>query len=58
MPQGRTIITVIVVLALITVSAASLSWQDLLAALIIEVAAGWLLAALPLPLPLRRPARM
>ena len=57
LPQGRTVITVIVVVALAVVSVVSLSWQDLLAAFIVEVAAGWLLTVLPAPRSRRRRIR-
>lgn len=54
LPQGRTTITVIVVVSLIAVPAAFSAWRDILAALIVEMTAAWLLTVLPLP---RRPRR-
>jgi hypothetical protein len=48
---------VIVVVALMVVSAVSLSWQSMLAAFIAEVSAAWFLAALPAPRVPRRHIR-
>ncbi|MET7639837.1 hypothetical protein [Streptomyces sp. NPDC005438] len=44
----------IVVVSLIAVPAAFSAWRDILAALIVEMTAAWLLTVLPLP---RRPRR-
>ncbi|WGD45164.1 hypothetical protein [Streptomyces cathayae] len=45
----------IVVVALMVVSAVSLSWQSMLASFIVEVGAAWFLAVLPAPrVPRRR----
>ncbi|MFE7033732.1 hypothetical protein ACFU9Y_25790 [Streptomyces sp. NPDC057621] len=44
----------IVVVSLILMSTASLAWQSMLSALLVEMAAAWLLTVLPTPRLLRR----